>query len=59
MVRPHPFQVTYSLTTVAEEYFADIVKAYREEIEDLYQRGCRTCCHLSQREYKPINTLIP
>ncbi|EPS99730.1 hypothetical protein FOMPIDRAFT_1024052 [Fomitopsis schrenkii] len=24
-----------------EEYFADVVKAYREEIQDLYQRGCR------------------
>jgi hypothetical protein len=35
----------------ADEYFEDLAKAYREEIEELYGLGCRTCIspHIQER----------
>lgn len=33
---------TFDGWAYSEEYFADLTKAYREEIADLYSRGCRT-----------------
>ena len=31
------------LTPCLADYFADVSRVYREEIQDLYGRGCRKC----------------
>ncbi|TFK56985.1 UROD/MetE-like protein [Heliocybe sulcata] len=40
-LRHGPYAYDKKVYAIDEEYFADIAKAYREEIKDLYARGCR------------------
>lgn len=40
-LRHGPYAYPKSVYPTDEEYFADIVQAYREEIQDLYKSGCR------------------
>ncbi|KZT63901.1 UROD/MetE-like protein [Daedalea quercina L-15889] len=40
-LRHGPYAYPKSVYTTDDEYFADVAKAYREEIQDLYKSGCR------------------
>lgn len=45
-LRHGPYSYDTSVYQNDEEYFADIIRAYREEIADLYAAGC-TCLHIT------------